>query len=73
MSENPISREKRLQDLTGMLELVLGPEWLYVVIIHKPGDDESTNLVSNTPDPIAEQMIREIGERWNKGTRPKQL
>ena len=56
-----------------MLELVLGPEWLYVVIIHKPGDDESTNLVSNTPDPIAEQMIREIGERWNKGTRPKQL
>lgn len=73
MSEDPKVRKKRLRDLTGMLELVLGPEWVYIVIIAKPGDPETLNLVSNTPPEIGDDMIREIGERWNKGTRPKQL
>jgi hypothetical protein len=73
MNEDQAAREKRLRDLTAMLELALGPEWVYVCVVHKLGDDESTNLVSNAPPAIGEEMIREIGERWNKGTRPKQL
>jgi hypothetical protein len=73
MSEDEAARQKRLIGLIGAIELALGSEWLYVCVVHKPGDDQSTNLVSNAPPPIGEQMIREIGERYNKGTRPKQL
>lgn len=66
-------REKRLRELTGMIEVTLGPEWVYFVVIAKPGEPQSINLVSNAPEEIAADMIREIGERWNKGTRPQKL
>jgi hypothetical protein len=47
----------------------LPPEWVFVLIIGKPGDVETVNLVSNAPENIANELIEVMASTAGKRTR----
>jgi hypothetical protein len=70
---NEKERRERLNAVAGVIELVLGPEWLYVITIGKPGEAGSFNMMSNCPPGAFEEVMNEILRRWKDGNRPKEL
>jgi hypothetical protein len=74
MSETTDHRERRLMQLCEALQPHLDEGQYFVLIIGKPEDPESINLVSNIP--AAEEfmeILTEITNRHAKGTKPQEL
>ena len=67
------ARENRLQSVCGALELALGGEWNYFLIIGKPGDAQSVNVLSNTDPRQFKKLIDEVLRRWDDGAHPQRL
>jgi hypothetical protein len=73
MKENKTERAKRLNAIVGTLELALGPSGFTCSLSANPATiNQLISLVMRRPS-AAKQVVCEIGERWNKGTRPKPL
>lgn len=69
-------RERRLMQLGDAVEGLLEEGWVYWLIIGKPGELDSTNIVSNVPPPFNEQirdMLLEIARRYKAGVKPSEL
>lgn len=66
-------RLKRLRELAGAIELVLGHEWFYVVAIGKPGDRDSANMLTNAREEDFQTLIDEVLRRWDEGRRPEKV
>ena len=64
-AESP--RVKRLRLMAEAVDGYLPPEWVFVLIVGKPGDVDTVNLVSNAPgetaDALIEVMARSVGKR----------
>jgi serine protease inhibitor ecotin len=76
VSETQDHRERRLLVLAGALEKHLDEGWLYFLVIGKPGDPDSTNMVCNAPLETNEEvlkMLKELTERYSKGLKPQKL
>ena len=70
---NEKERRERLNAIAGAIELVLGPGWVYVVIIAKPGEPASVNMMSDCPLESFAEIMSELSQRWKDGNRPKEL
>jgi hypothetical protein len=67
-------RLKRLRELAGMIELELGPDWMYVCLVGKFGADfSSINMISNGPPAEIEKLFAEIAARVARGEKHKPL
>jgi hypothetical protein len=58
------------------IEERVAPGWLYVLVLGKPGEGESVNMVSNAPsEQQAEllEMLQELVRRSESGVTPKEL
>jgi hypothetical protein len=69
-------RERRLLQLGEAVEKHLDEGWLYFLVIGKPGDPDSVNLISNAaPEtcPLAVEMLKTLAERYAKGVGPREL
>jgi hypothetical protein len=72
--ETPEDRQARLRQLADAIEFQLEPGWVYVLVVGKPGDAQSVNLVSNAPTEMADQIIQGMADRCaNPATRPRSL
>jgi len=75
-TESPDHRERRLQQLSEAIEKHLEEGWLYFLVIGKPGEVDSINLVSNSTMADHQQIIdilQTITERSSKGVQPQEL
>jgi serine protease inhibitor ecotin len=75
-AESPDHRERRLMQLGEAVEKHLEEGWLYFLVIGKPGDPDSTNLICNAPMETNKQvleMLKELAERYSKGVQPREL
>ena len=70
-------RERRLMQLGEALEKHLDEDWIYFLVIGRPGDPDPTNIISNVPPggSISEitKLLNEIARRYQAGERPKEL
>jgi hypothetical protein len=66
-------RQELLKRLTEAIELALGPEWIYIVIIAKPEDEESSNVAFNCSPEDFGRVMHEIMYRWEKSLRTQKL
>jgi uncharacterized membrane protein YdbT with pleckstrin-like domain len=76
MQETIDHRERRLLVLSEAIEKHLEEGWLYFLVIGKPGDQDSTNLICNAPLETNKQvleMLKELTERYSKGIQPREL
>jgi hypothetical protein len=78
MSQETIDhRERRLSQLAEAIESLLDDGWSYLLILGKPGDADTVNLVSNIPVKYSEQalkvMLEVLGQRQAGGQKPKEL
>ena len=76
MQETIDHRERRLLVLSEAIEKHREEGWLYFLVIGKPGDQDSTNLICNAPLETNKQvleMLKELTERYSKGIQPREL
>ena len=77
MKNEPLDhRERRLMQLGEALEKHLDEDWIYFLVIGRPGDLDSTNIISNVPPLGIEEitkLLNEIARRYQAGERPKEL
>jgi hypothetical protein len=69
-------RERRLMQLGEAIEKHLEEGWLYFLIIGRPGEPDTTNLICNAPIAMNKQvleMLRELTERYSRGVEPREL
>jgi hypothetical protein len=66
-SESP--RVKRLRYMAEAVDNYLPPDWVFVLIVGKPGDADTVNLVSNAPEDIADALIEVMAVTSGKRTR----
>jgi len=69
-------RERRLMQLGEALERHLEEGWLYYLVIARPGEPDSVNMISNVPPEEIKQiidMLSELTRRHQAGQGPKQL
>jgi hypothetical protein len=65
--EEDSPRVRRLRLMAEAVDGYLPPDWIFVLIIGKPDDADTVNLVSNAPGDLAnaiiETMARTAGKR----------
>jgi hypothetical protein len=69
-------RERRLLQLGEAVEKHLDEGWIYLLVIGKPGDGDSVNVVSNAPLETHRQileMLKTLAKRYSKGVPPQEL
>jgi hypothetical protein len=69
-------RERRLLVLAEAIEKHLDEGWLYFLVIGRPGDPDSTNMICNAPLETNKQileMLKELTERYASGVGPREL
>ena len=69
-------RERRLLQLGEAVEKHLDEGWIYLLVIGRPGDGDSVNVVSNAPLETHQQileMLKTLTERYSKGVGPREL
>jgi hypothetical protein len=69
-------RERRLLVLAEAIEKHLDEGWLYFLVIGKPGERDSTNMICNARLETHQQvmeMLKELTERYAKGVSPREL
>lgn len=66
-------RRARLRNLSEALESQLDPGWVYVLVVGKPGEKESVNMLSNAPLEMTDKIIKEMASRCANGERPRNL
>jgi hypothetical protein len=76
MEETVDHRERRLLVLSEAIEKHLEEGWIYLLVIGKPGDGDSVNVISNAPMETHQQileMLKTLAERYSKGIQPREL
>jgi hypothetical protein len=79
MTEPLDHRERRLMQLSEVLESYLceyDEHWLYLLVIAKPGDLDSVNLLSNMPPEATGEILatlQELAKRYSEGVAPQEL
>jgi hypothetical protein len=69
-------RERRLLQLGEAVEKHLDEGWIYCLVIGRPGDGDSVNLISNVPPEAHRQileMLKTLVERYSQGVDPRAL
>jgi hypothetical protein len=70
-------RKRRLTQLGEAIDALLDDGWYYMLILGKPGDDDTVNLVSNIPPKYADQALQAMGgvlrKRQAKGQKPTEI
>jgi hypothetical protein len=69
-------RERRLLQLGEAVEKHLDEGWIYCLVIGRPGDGDSVNLISNAPPETHGQileLLKTLTERHSKGVDPREL
>jgi serine protease inhibitor ecotin len=69
-------RERRLLQLGEAVEKHLDEGWLYFLVIGKPGDPDSTNMICNALPETHQQileLLKTITERYSQGVSPREL
>jgi hypothetical protein len=56
--EEDSPRVRRLRLIADAIDSYLPPEWVFVLIVGKPGDDDTVNLVSNAPGEMADALVK---------------
>ena len=62
--------------LAEAIEKHLEEGWLYFLVIGKPGDQDSINMVCNAPLGTNQEileMLKILTERYTRGVQPKEL
>jgi hypothetical protein len=74
MFETPDHRERRLLQLAEAIEPHLDQGWLFLLVIGKPEDRESVNVVSNIPFPEqVVELLQVIIDRHAAGGKAQKL
>jgi hypothetical protein len=50
-------RVRRLRLMAEAIDSYLPPDWIFVLLVGKPGDIDTVNLVSNAPQDMADALI----------------
>lgn len=67
-------RRARLRNLAEALQSQLDPDWVYVLLVGKPGEKESVNMICNSSPELTDKIVKEIASKWAKGDlRPRNL
>jgi hypothetical protein len=73
MKESLDHRERRLTALGDAIDAQIEEGWVYLVMIGKPGDDETYNLLSNIPPTEADSLFVDMLEAVKARGKSKEL
>jgi hypothetical protein len=68
-SKEDSRRVERLRFMAEAVDGYLPPDWVFVLIIGKPGDIDTVNLVSNAPGETANALIEVMASTAGKRER----